>query len=108
MSDYAQEWLNYKRRRNQLLIVWLGLPFVLLALMLVAPTPMLLGTSWGWRLAQAIPDLLGMALSVVVYWRLRAWPCPRCGKRFFANSERRGLGILTRWCGECGLRKYSS
>jgi len=104
MSDYTQDWLRYKRLRNQLLLVCFGLSPILFVLMVIISISG--GPSWAASLASGMLNVCWLALLVFMYFRVRNWPCPRCGRRFYSYSERHGLWLFTRHCGYCDLPKY--
>jgi hypothetical protein len=99
MSDYQQEWKEYRRLRTQFVLAWLGLfPVV----------PALLTVSY----KQNIPQL---GYAVVVVWivlffltafRVKVWRCPRCGKQFGLTVGR--IFFNVRPCAQCGLPRNSS
>ena len=108
MSDYSQAWLRYRRTRNQMLFVYLASGPVYFGLLFLMPVRWLVNESIGLAIVSLILNACTAVVFVVMYLRVRNWPCPRCGKPFYSYSERRGLGLFTRHCGHCGLLKYSS
>ena len=106
MPDYTPNWLGYRRIRNGLvLFVFTSVPLLFFLLLLMS---LRLGHPWFWNALAEILNLLWTVAFVVLYLRLRRWPCPRCGKRFYSHCERRGLWLLTNRCWHCNLGKFSS
>src|SRR6266404_1848465 len=97
-TGYIREWTQYRKLRNQLVLV--GYFLLAATLFIVLPVTR-------FDIVFRVMNFCWLVLLVVVVLRLRHWRCPRCGKRFFAHSERRGLSFLTKNCGSCRLPKYS-
>jgi hypothetical protein len=99
MADYRQDWEEYRRFRNQWLLVILTYVPVCGAVAFVSGR--LLHT-----LAPAfVAAFLWMALFVFTGTRLSVWRCPRCGE-WFSSTWWYRKGFLARRCVHCGLRKY--
>src|SRR5690242_2009372 len=105
MDDYAPAWLEYKRARNEIaLLFFLCVPLSAVStLMSIRPDH-----QWLWQALGPLLSLLWFVAFVMMYVRLRRWPCPRCGKRFFSHCERRGIWLSSKRCWHCDLPKYSS
>ena len=97
-GGYSQAWQEYRKIRNQLLMVVVGYFPVALLLFIFMPASMLLDHSsnyiWGFV------NLCWLGLLVVTVLRLRSWQCPRCGAKF-------GLSLRVNQCVNCALPKYS-
>jgi hypothetical protein len=99
VSDYQEEWSDYRKRRNRFVLVFLtyvpvvGVSMVVTGRLIHTATPGI-ALAIGW-----------MVLFAVTGIRLQRFPCPRCGEAFFA----RGIyhNIFARKCLNCGLAKYS-
>src|SRR6266850_6375689 len=98
--DYAQKWTEYRNLRNQFLFVLTGYFPLVVTLFIILPVSR-------FDLVFRLLNLCWLVLLVFAAFRLRNWRCPNCGGRFFAHSERRGLSLLTKNCGNCQLPKYS-
>lgn len=101
MSDYQQEWQQYKRRRNQFWLVFVGYVPVCGAI-----------TLFSFELFHTftpgfVVAFLWMALFMFTGIRVQMWRCPRCGK-WFSATWWYNLGPLARRCVHCGLRKYEN
>jgi hypothetical protein len=104
MVDYAADWLRYKRLRNELVVfVFTSVPLLLVSIMMSVRRD----HPWFWNGLAEILNLLWTIALVIIYLRLRRWPCPRCSKRFYSHCERGGLWLLTNHCWHCDLPKYS-
>ena len=103
MADYTLQWLEYKRLRKELVLFLLtAVPlFFLLALMSVRPDHYLF-----WAVFGQILNVAWLVGLVIMYLRLRTWPCPRCGQHFYSHCERQGLWLLTKHCWHCQLQKF--
>lgn len=101
MSDYQQEWQEYKRLRNQFWLVFAGYVPVCFAIALVSIKLFHTFTP------AFIAALLYMGLLLFTGNRVALWRCPRCGK-WFAATWWYNLGFLARPCVHCGLRKYEN
>jgi hypothetical protein len=103
--DYHCEWERYRQRRNRialyLVVEFLGyLPFVALV---VSAERRLFGTT-----NLGLPAALAWgALYLYTGSRLRSFPCPRCGKNFFAGLFATPWKILARKCAHCRLPMYA-
>ena len=90
-------WRDYRRRRNLSLFSLLG--YVAFVFVFGLLPEQFLGT--------AIPMLIA-AISWMAFagiagnWFIR-FPCPRCGKPFFADSKWWGYNTFTRHCLHCKL-----
>lgn len=99
MGTYDDSWKEYKRLRNQWILVFLGyVPIVgaigYLAIKLFHTTIPAFAVALVW-----------MALFLVTGLRVQLWRCPRCGKWFSAKWWY-NKGFLARRCVHCGLPKY--
>jgi len=94
MAGYEQQWEDYRRRKNRLLLGLFGYIPITFAFGLLAtelfrvqwPIPVF-AVSW-------------MLLFATAGIRLQSYPCPRCGQLFF------GYNLFTRRCVHCTLPKY--
>jgi Zn ribbon nucleic-acid-binding protein len=104
MNNYSEAWSDYRKLRNQALIVSLGFLPGLITLR--------------WLIASVFSQGIGTYLFVllVIVWilgifaagaRLQAWNCPRCGEPF-AWKWWYNKGIFARKCAHCGLPKYAN
>jgi hypothetical protein len=111
-NRYQREWEAYRLRKRRLVVLllaeFLGLfPFLLLVATIdrnaFSSTSLVLpaGLVWG-------------ALYMITGYRLRVFPCPRCGKNFFAGITHDPADLLTRpkaflgrECVHCGLHKFA-
>jgi hypothetical protein len=98
MDSYQEQWDEYKRRRNTLLLLFVA---YIPAVVAVIGVSRLLFSSLFPAYAAAI---LFMIPLVVAGSRFNHWPCPRCGKPF--HSAGWYYNSLARRCVHCGLRKY--
>jgi hypothetical protein len=112
MSHYQHEWEAYRVRKKRLVVLilaeFLGF-FPFLALISFIDRKLFSSTSLVFPAAVA-----WTALYVFTGFRLRVFPCPRCGKNFFAGILHDPADLLTRpkalWgreCVHCGLRKFA-
>jgi hypothetical protein len=99
MTDYAELWQEYRRRRNLLLFAFVGyIPAVALTEILTtwmfktATPPFVVAFSW-------------MAFYAVAGIRLQRFKCPRCSRLFFAKWWYHNM--FARGCVHCGLPKYA-
>jgi|HubBroStandDraft_6_1064221.scaffolds.fasta_scaffold39081_3 hypothetical protein len=94
MADYEQQWEDYRRRRNGLLLGIFGYIPITFALGLLVTK--LFQVQW------LIPVFAAcwMLLFASAGWRLQSFPCPRCGQLFS------GYNIISRRCAHCALPKY--
>jgi len=99
-TDYSQAWLEYRKKRNQVLLVLIGY-FPLALLFFAIPVSM-------FNLGFGFLNFCWLAVLAFVILRLRAWRCPRCGDQFFAHSGRSSFSFFAKNCGNCQLRKYST
>ena len=104
MVNYTPNWLEYRHLRNELLLMlFASVPlFVLSVLMSVRSDHRLF-----WGILVELLNAAWTAAVIFMYVRLRRWPCPRCGNRFYSHCERRGLWLFTKHCWHCELKKYS-
>jgi hypothetical protein len=97
---YQRQWEAFRWRRS-----WLGVfaaifPFVILVATVEKD---LFSTN-----NAALPAfLLWGALNVFTAFRLRRFPCPRCGKNFYFGLFDRPRNVLGRRCANCGLQRYA-
>lgn len=111
-DSYRREWEKYRARRKDL-AVWLFVVFlgVIPFLSLVALIDRRLFSST----SLVLPAMLVWGtLCVFVAFQLRGFPCPRCGKNFFAGIVHDPADLLTRpnaflgrECVHCGLQKFA-
>jgi len=104
MSQYRQEWEQYRKHKTKIVVLLIAeflafIPFV--ALVAVAERK-LFSTSY-LRLPSA---LLWGTLYLFTVFRLRKFPCPRCGKNFFGKIGDPQV-LFDRKCAYCGLQKYA-
>ena len=99
VNSYEQPWLEYKRRRDFFLFVFVGygvivgvVSYLTQGLVYNHKLTNVLGFSW-------------FLLVLVAMGRLQVWHCPRCGERFFMKSF--WHNIFTSRCLHCGLEKYA-
>jgi hypothetical protein len=101
MSDYQREWQQYKRLRNQFLLVFAGYVPVCFTVAAVSIKSFHTFTP-GFFVA-----FFWMVLFLFTGFRAQMWRCPRCGK-WFSATWWYNLGFLARRCVHCGLRKYEN
>jgi hypothetical protein len=98
-NRYEQQWLEYKRRRDLFLFV-----FVVYGVMVGVISYL----TQGWIHNHELTNVLGFSwflLMIITVGRLQVWRCPRCGERFFMKSVWHNL--FTSRCLHCGLEKYA-
>jgi hypothetical protein len=101
MSDYQQEWQQYRKNRNQFwLVVVSYLPVV--SIVAFISTRLFHTPIPGFVVA-----LFWMGLFAFTGIRVQMWRCPRCGE-WFSGTWWYNLGFLARRCVHCGLRKYEN
>jgi hypothetical protein len=99
VSNYEQEWSEYKRRRNLCWLLWLGFPPGCVAI------GILLNSVFHKLIFVPFVAIFWVGLSLFARRRLLTWPCPHCGKRFFSGF----IGnYFAGQCGHCGLRKFEN
>lgn len=96
MADYHQQWEDYKRRRNRLLLGFFGYIPITFAFGLVVKR--LLDVDW----PVLVFAIAWMVLAANAGLRFQTFPCPRCGQAFFSYN------IIGRRCAHCTLPKYQS
>lgn len=100
MSNFAESWRQYHKRRNLLLLAFFGfLPVVVLVELFAYDvfgndTPAFVAAV-GW-----------MAFFAVAGIRFLTFRCPRCGKWFFSKGWYHSM--FARRCLHCSLLKYAS
>ena len=99
MDDFHLRWKDYKRRRNQLLFVFVGYVPIMLAFGILSE-----------KLLQTdkpvyVFGIFWLLLYGVALVRYQIFPCPRCGKWFFASWLYHN--IFARRCIHCKLPLYS-
>jgi hypothetical protein len=99
MADYCQQWEDYKRRRNQLLFVFIG--YVPITFTFGVLTEKLFHTDKPFFVFAG----LWLILFVIAVAHYQGFPCPRCGKWFFASWFYRNP--FARRCVHCKLPLYS-
>jgi hypothetical protein len=99
MAEYEEDWKNYRRIRNQWILVFLGyvpvvgtIGFLSIKLLHTTTPAFVIAIIW-------------MALFLYTGIRINIWHCPRCGK-WFSAMWWYNLGFLARRCVHCGLPKY--
>jgi hypothetical protein len=108
MNDYTQQWTQYKRLRNRILLMLLISSPCYFALSIFVEIALIHSKVWVSAAINSILSAVMLAVYIWMYWSVRKWPCPRCGQRFYSYSERHGLGFFTKNCWHCGLAKYSN
>jgi hypothetical protein len=98
MDSYQEQWDEYKRRRNTLLLLFLG---YLPAVLTVIGVSRLFFRSLFPSYAAAV---LFMIPLIVAGHRFNNWPCPQCGKPFHSTGWT--YNSFARECVHCGLKKY--
>lgn len=93
-------WQDLKRRQTRLLLAYIP-GFVALAVLGAGLSRFLHSD-----LPFAIALLTWVGMCLVLYFRLIAFRCPRCGHRFFV-AWFSGWGVWSRSCPHCGLKKWS-
>ena len=102
---YQSQWQAYRERRT-----WFG---VLICCEFLAVLPFAALVSSGEKRLFStdkmfVPAFLVWgALCVFTGFRLRRFPCPRCGKNFFFGLFDRPRNVSGQACANCGLRKYA-
>ena len=98
MTTYSEQWKNYRRWRRLLLLIFLG----------YIPGVWLISTSLtrylNWEHAEMVIALSWMFAFAVIGIRFTLWPCPRCGRGFFATWWYSNQ--FARKCVHCGLPKW--
>ncbi|HEV2424495.1 MAG TPA: hypothetical protein VGZ29_06685 [Terriglobia bacterium] len=100
MDSYRQQWAEYKRRRNTLVLLLLG---YIPAVIAVLGASRLLFRSMSPAYAAAV---LFMIPPVIAGIRFNNWPCPQCGKSFHSTGWT--YNSFARKCLHCGLKKYAA
>ena len=101
MDNYSEAWSDYRKLRNQVLIVSLGFLPGLIALR------WLIGLVFSQEIAAYLFALLVVIWTLGVFAagaRLQTWHCPRCGE-LFASKWWYSKGIFAGKCAHCGLTK---
>ena len=100
MAAYEKEWKEYRRIRNQWVLVFLGyvpvvgtVGFLSIKLFHTAVPAFVFAFFW-------------MALFLFTGIRVNIWRCPNCGE-WFSGKWWYNLGFLARSCVHCGLPKYN-
>ena len=111
MNRYQHEWETYRARKRRL--------FACAPAMFVGFFPFLLLVAFVDRALFSSTSLVGPAgllwgtLYMFLGYRLRVFPCPRCGKNFFAGifhdpaSFKRWRAFLGRECVHCSLGLFA-
>jgi hypothetical protein len=102
---YQSEWENFKRRRTRiyLFMVLEFLAFIPFVGLVGIVERRLLGTDHLFKPAV----LLWGALYLLTGSRLRTFPCPRCGQKFFGGFFATSGNFLGNKCASCGLPKWA-
>jgi hypothetical protein len=100
MTDYSQEWARYQLRKTRIMICVFAeflafLPFVWIVGVISRKLFPTMRPAFG-------AGLLWILLYAFTGIQLRIFPCPRCGKNFFAVL---GWHNFDRTCVHCGLPK---
>ena len=102
---YQRQWQAFRWRRT-----WLG---ALLIAEFVAFFPFLILVAtieedlFSTKNAVFAAALLWGTVYVFTAFRLRKFPCPRCGENFFFGLFDRPRNVLGRRCAKCGLPRYA-
>lgn len=98
MSNYEEQWQEYRKRRNLLLFSFLAyvpvigsIGFLMVKFLHTEVPVYILAFSW-------------MAFYAISGFRFQLFRCPRCGKRFFLKWWNRNPFV--RKCVHCGLPKF--
>jgi predicted RNA-binding Zn-ribbon protein involved in translation (DUF1610 family) len=100
MADFSRQWSEYRRLRNNALLL-LGLTAALVAGSLLAHQEILLG-------AIAIAGGAIFVSAIVIAIRVHKWRCPRCGQAFIGKWSSEFAVLVADKCAHCGLRKWMS
>jgi len=98
-NSYEQQWLEYKRRRDFFLFVFVGYGVIVGAISYLTQ---------GWIHNHELTNVLGFTwflFTIIAVGRVQVWHCPRCGERFFMKSV--WHNIFAGSCLHCGLEKYA-
>jgi hypothetical protein len=99
MSDYREQWRQYRRLRMQMVLAFAGYAPFCFAVAMVSIAMFQTFTP------AFVAAALWMGLFAYVGSRVTLWRCPRCGK-CFSGSWWYNTGVLARQCVHCGLRKF--
>ena len=99
MADYAEDWKEYRRLRNQLFYVFVGY------VPIVAIIAMISEKLFNTLVPGFVAAFIWMGLFLFTSIRVNLWRCPRCGE-WFSATWWYNLSFLARRCVHCGLRKY--
>lgn|GEM_PF-3065846 len=108
---YQEQWQAYRVRKRNLTLLLVAqffgiIPFLTLVAFIdrkvFLATSLVMPAAWMWGL---------WYISTV--FRLRIFPCPRCGKNFFGNIPdwsffTKPRAFFGRECVNCGLRKFAN
>src|ERR1700733_11791510 len=99
MSDYADSWREYRKRRNLVLFRFLGyLP--------VGGVIAFTVRAFGSEIPGMVTAFSWMVFGAVAGIRFQFFSCPRCGKPFVVKWWY--SNIFARPCVHCGLPKFAS
>src|SRR5262245_55466552 len=103
-ADYSAAWHNFRRRR---MIAWAVLLGLVPGMALFSAVSVLLSKFTGIEPDYFMYPVAGvwMAAVIVTSMREQYFPCPRCGKRFFATWWYQNP--FARKCVHCGLPKWA-
>lgn len=99
-NPVPEAWNEYRKRRNTVLMVVVGYMPVMFGIGLLSQQ---LFSTFAPAFAAAFA---GMAFLVIAFNMLLRFPCPRCGKWFFATWWYHNN--FARRCVHCGLPKYAA
>jgi endogenous inhibitor of DNA gyrase (YacG/DUF329 family) len=105
-ADYAAAWRDFRRRRMIFCAVFLGYMPGVLALFFVVGLPLASLTEVKSDYFFYAIALCWMAALLVTSIRAAHFPCPGCGKRFFATWWSRNP--FARKCLHCDLPKWAT
>jgi hypothetical protein len=111
MSKYAEQWQDYRRRRNLLLFAYIG--FLPVAIVFILVTLLLFGDKPHTDTPGGVFGFCWLAFSFFASLRVSRFRCPRCGNMFFYQVEQRLVfriwrgNVFSGKCLHCGLPKYS-
>lgn len=99
MSEPADPWQDYRKRRNLALFAFLG--YTPVVFVIAVATERL----WHTAMLAYVAAFSWMVFYAVASMRCSSFRCPRCGKWFFAKWWYHN-GFARR-CVHCGLPKYA-
>jgi hypothetical protein len=112
----VDDWKHYRALRWQAFFGWLGGSYLGrftsdISRLYYALFRTYMNVVVYWTLT-ALSLIAGFGLLIFTWTRLGWWPCPRCGRPFFAAGTRflgkyGGTNPFARRCRQCGLRKWA-